>query len=144
MFIADTDALIDFLSGAGEADRIRTELETGRLHTTAIAAFELLAGARGRRQVDAVDNLLAALSILPVDDSAAGRAAVIRRGLSAEGVGIGMADALISGIGLNRNAILLSRNRRHFQRVARLNTWLRLRTAYKTGRYNLPSLFGKR
>ena len=41
MFIADTDVLIDYLRGVGEAERIVIELGTGRLCTTAITTFEL-------------------------------------------------------------------------------------------------------
>jgi tRNA(fMet)-specific endonuclease VapC len=124
MFVADTDVLIDFLSGTGAAGRIRLELETGALGTTAITAFELVSGARDNRQVSAVDRLLEALSILPADASAARLAGEIQRKLAAEGIGIGMADALIGGICLNHNALLLTRNRRHFQRVPGLKLGL--------------------
>jgi tRNA(fMet)-specific endonuclease VapC len=64
--------------------------------------------------------LLAALSCLPLDDPAADRAAQVRRHLEREGVGIGLADSLIAGIVLRHDGILLTRNRRHFERVSGL------------------------
>ena len=117
VFIADTDVLVDFLKGVGEAERIRIELQTGRLCTTTIAAFELWAGAGSHQQIAAVETLLGALSILPLDLSSARRAGEIQRDLARRGAGIGMADSLISGICLEHEAILLTRNQEHYQRV---------------------------
>lgn len=121
MIVADTDVLIDFLAGAEPmAARVATELERGRMCTTAISRFELLAGARSKRQQVAVSRLLAALPTLPLDEPAADRAAQVRQGLESAGATIGMADSLIAGIVLNRESVLLTRNRRHFERVPRL------------------------
>jgi len=117
MFVADTDVLIDFLRGGGEAGRIRIELKAGGLFTTAVTAFELCAGAGSPAQSATVETLLAALTILPLDLAAARRAAGIQRDLARKGEKIGMADSLIGGICLERDAILLTRNRRHYKRV---------------------------
>lgn len=120
MFIADSDVLIDFLRGRGAAARVALELEQG-LATTAISAFELWAGARGGRQERAVEELLAALDVLPLDATSSRRAARVRRALEAQGTTIGMADSLIAGIALERRAVLLTRNVRHFARVEDLS-----------------------
>lgn len=118
MIVADTDVLIDALRGRAPAvERIDLELETGALATTAVTAFELRSGARSRRAAEQVEKLLAALTIVPLDEEAAGRAAEARRRLEAEGRPIGMADYLIAGICLARSAVLLTRNRAHFERV---------------------------
>ena len=117
MFIADTDVLIDFLRGTGQADRIALEIGTGRLCTTAITAFELWAGSDTSRQVAAVESLLDALTILPLDVSCARRAGKIRRDLEHAGSAIGMADSLIAGIAVEKDAILITRNRKHYERV---------------------------
>ena len=117
MFIADTDVLIDFLRGAGQAERVHIELDTGRLCTTAVTAFELWAGARSPQQVAVVETLLGALTILPLDVSGARRAGEVRRELERTGISIGMADSLIAGITLEHGAILITRNRKHYQRV---------------------------
>lgn len=118
MIVADTDVLIDALRGREPMrDRIAAEIQKGALATTAVTQFELLSGASDRRERERVEHLLAALAILPFDDRAAVAAAAARRGLEATGQAIGMADYQIAGICLTRSAPLLTRNRRHFERV---------------------------
>lgn len=117
MFLADTDVLIDFLRGVGDAERIGIELSTGRLCTTAVTAFELWAGSKNPQQAATVEALLAAVTVLPLDISAARRAGEVRRELERTGMEIGMADSLIAGIALDRGAILITKNRKHYQRV---------------------------
>ena len=118
MIVADTDVLIDALRGRDPAaERIHDELGTGALATTAITAFELRSGTRSGKARREVEKLLAALPILPLDDEAADRAAEARRALEADGAPIGMADYLIAGICVTRAAVLLTRNRSHFDRI---------------------------
>ncbi len=117
MILADTDVLIDFLRGAGQADRVELELSHGALATTVVTRFELLAGARSDRQQHAVQDLLGGIPALPLDTAAADEAADIRRELEQRGQCIGMADSLIAGIARSRHLLLLTRNRRHFERV---------------------------
>lgn len=121
MIVADSDVLIDALRGRSPAaERIEVELGTGALGTTAITAFELRSGARSPRAAAQVETLLAALPILPFDEEAAERAAEARRELESAGTPIAMADYLIAGICLARSALLLTRNRAHFERVSGL------------------------
>ncbi|MGK5089290.1 type II toxin-antitoxin system VapC family toxin [Bdellovibrionota bacterium FG-2] len=117
MIIADTDVLIDFLRGKGMADRIAYEIKTGGLHTTAISAFELWAGAKSNQQIAAVETLLSALIIIPLESDSARRSAKVRRELESRNATIGMADSLIAGICLERDGVLITRNTKHFERV---------------------------
>jgi len=118
MMVADTDVLIDFLLGTEPASRrIGLELEHGGLATTVVTRFELLAGARTDPQRRLVAELLAALPCLPLDETGADRAADVRRTLTTRGFDIGMGDSLIAGIVLAHGSVLLTRNRRHFERV---------------------------
>jgi len=119
--VADTDVLIDYLTGQEPAaGRVALELEHGRLHTTAITRAELLRGARSARQRTAVATLLEALDTLPLDAVAADRAGDIARELDSAGQSPAMADALIAGIVVANGGVLLTRNQRHFARVAGL------------------------
>ena len=121
MTVADTDVLIDFLAGAEPAaERVAAELERGSLLTTVITRFELLSGARNSRQENSIRQLLAAVPALDLGDEAADKAAEVRRHLDRSGASIGMADSLIAGIVLVHGAVLLTRNRRHFERVPEL------------------------
>ncbi len=118
MIVADTDVLIDFLQGRNPAaDRIKLELEDSHLAVTAIGRFEILAGTRSKRVEQVVRQLLDAIPCLPVDAAAADRAAAIRRELGQQGADIGMADSLVAGVVLSSGSMLLTRNRRHFERV---------------------------
>lgn len=116
--IADTDVLIDFLAGQEPAaGRIALELESGSLCTTAVTRVALLTGARSPRQVRDIRVLLDSMPTLPLDETAADRAAEVKRDLDRQGLSIGMGDALIAGIVLAHGGVLLTRNDRHFRRV---------------------------
>ena len=118
MIVADSDVLIDYLRRRQPgAAAVVEALRRGQLHTTILNCFELLAGAQSSQPEESVLALLESLSILPLDFEAARKAAEISRELDRLGVGIGMGDILIAGIVLAQGGILLTRNRRHFERI---------------------------
>jgi tRNA(fMet)-specific endonuclease VapC len=118
VIVADSDVLIDFLAGRDPAAaRVEIELGTRSFATTAVSRFELLAGARDKTAEGIVRRLLDSLATLPLERESADRAAAVRRTLDVRGSTIGMADSLIAGIVLTHDAILLTRNRKHFERV---------------------------
>lgn len=122
MIIADSDVLIDFLRGHGEgARRVAIELETRSFGTTAITAFEIRSGARTARQKKSVDTLLEAMTILPFGPEEAHIAAQIREQVESQGQPIGMADYMIAGTCIAADGVLLTRNRKHFERIKGLN-----------------------
>jgi predicted nucleic acid-binding protein len=74
--IADTDVLVDYLSGVNpSADRVAAELDHGSLATTAITRFELLCDARDPRQQAKIRELLTLIPTL-LFDAAADRAEI--------------------------------------------------------------------
>jgi tRNA(fMet)-specific endonuclease VapC len=115
--VADTDVLIDYLAGKGEADTVERLLRRGGLRTTVITRFELLAGGKSAKQLASLLQLLAAIPSLGLDAAAADAASEIHRSLERSGNAISMADCLIAGIAICSNAALLTRNRRRFERV---------------------------
>ena len=117
MTIADTDVLIDYLAGKGEAEAVARLLRCGTLRTTVISRFELLSSAKNPKQLARLVELLGAVPSLGLDDAAADAASEIRRSLERSGNSIGMADSLIAGIVTSNGGTLLTRNRRHFERV---------------------------
>jgi tRNA(fMet)-specific endonuclease VapC len=116
VIIADTDVLIDFLRGRGGAAR-PVELETRSFGTTAITAFELRSGARTSKQREGIDTLLDAMTLLPFGPEEARIAADLRQVLERQGQAIGMADYMIAAVCIANDGILLTRNRKHFERV---------------------------
>ncbi len=118
MILADTDVLIDALRGKEPSrSRVADELEQHTLATSSVTVFELTSGARSEKQADSIAALLDALRILSFDTEAARAAAEIRRHLEGSGLAIGMADYLIAGIAVSRSIPLMTRNRKHFERV---------------------------
>lgn len=118
MILADTDVLIDYLSDIEPvASQVTAHITAEILQTTAITCFELLSGAGENKRGDSARRLVAAISILPLDQAAAVRAATLRRQLEGEGFSIGMADSLIAGIALVNELPLLTRNRKHFEKI---------------------------
>ncbi len=121
MILADTDVLIDYLSGVSPArEQIARLIKARLLETTAVNCFEILSGADEGQQGDAARVLVNVISSLPLDFSAAQHAAAVRRQLDQTGKSIGMADSLIAGIALANDLPLLTRNRSHFSRVPHL------------------------
>jgi tRNA(fMet)-specific endonuclease VapC len=117
MTIADTDVLIDYLANKGEAETVERLLRRGVLRTTVISRFELLSGAKDPKQLARLIQFLEAVPSLALDDAAADAASEIRKSLEKSGKAIGMADSLIAGIVTSNGSALLTRNRRHFERV---------------------------
>lgn len=118
MIIADSDVLIDFLRGRGDgARRVAIGLETRSFGTTAMTAFELRSGARTARQKKYVDALLEAMTILPFGPEEARIAAEARQQVERQGQPIGMADYMIAAVCIAADGVLLTRNRRHFERI---------------------------
>jgi tRNA(fMet)-specific endonuclease VapC len=116
--VADSDVLIDFLTGRGPgAEAVRTALRAGDLVTTVISRFELLSGAQSARQEAKLRLLLERLPALGLDEVAADRVAEVRRSLDRSGEPIGMGDSLVAGIVLANDLALLTRNVKHFSRV---------------------------
>ena len=122
MIVADTDVLIDFLAGSEPiAGVVAESLERGALQTNVITRFELLCGISTPKQERLIKQLLQALPVLPLYGSSSTLGAAIRRDLIARGEDIGMADCLIAGIVLDNGGKLLTRNRRHFEKVEGLD-----------------------
>ena len=68
MIIADTDVIIDYLEGRGSgAEAVSQALRRDQLQTTAVNYFELVSGARRRREQEAILALLESIPVLPLD-----------------------------------------------------------------------------
>ena len=118
MTIADSDVLIETMRGKEPfASIVSRRLADGLLVTTSVSTFKLWAGAKSDSEKERVRKLLAAIEVVPFDESAALQAASARRDLEALGLPIGTADYLIAGVCLSRGMSLLTNNRKHFERV---------------------------
>jgi predicted nucleic acid-binding protein len=101
--LLDTDVLIDHLRG-------RRSLKIGRMAISVVTRTELYAGER--REAPAVEVVLAQIEELEINATIARRAGRIQRD-----TGLKIADALIAATALEKQLPLMTRNRRHFERV---------------------------
>ena len=101
--LLDTDVLIDHIRG-------RRHLDTSDTAISVITRTELFAG--NEREETAVDTLLEDCEEVGVDPRIARRAGRIKRN-----TGLQIADALIAATAVEHQLPLMTRNRRHFERV---------------------------
>ena len=126
----DTDLLIAILRGKEEAYSKVTEIdENGKGATTAINVFEIFFGAhKSKRSVENVQEaskLLNRLHVIPLDSASSRRGAEISAKLSVKGETIDYRDAMIAGIAIENDLVLITRNKSHFNRIKgiKLKTW---------------------
>jgi predicted nucleic acid-binding protein len=126
----DTDLLIAILRGKKEAYNKVTEIdEGGKGATTAINVFEIFFGAhKSERSVENVheaSKLLNRLDVISLDSASSQRAAEISAKLAVKGETIDYRDAMIAGIAIENDLVLITRNKSHFNRIKslKLETW---------------------
>jgi predicted nucleic acid-binding protein len=105
--LVDTDVLVDHLRG-----RRRLSSDTEALGVSVVTRCELFAG---RDEPERLRRFLSPMIELPIDAAIAELAGVTRRR-----TGIPTPDALIAATALLHDLPLMTRNRRHFDRVERL------------------------
>ena len=103
--LVDSDVLIDHLRGA-----TAFAPPAGAASYSVVTRAELFAGRASEEAV--IEQLLAPMRELVLDRAIAERAGRLRRDH-----GVGLADALIAATALAHELELLTRNRRHFERV---------------------------
>jgi len=117
--VVDTDILIDYLRGRGPGAGLLDQLGPRGYLVTAISAFELALGSshgQDRRPVLALLDT----SALGLSPAAGLRSGEILAALRAKGTAIDVRDALQAGICVEANRPLVSKNHRHFARIAEL------------------------
>ncbi len=125
-YIIDTDILIYFLKNVPNTVAKFDEIDPDLLATTMVNYAELLFGAYNSTRID--DNLskirlfLKTLAIIDFDKDAAEKFARLKTDLRKGGNIIPDMDLMIASICLAKNAILVTNNTKHFQRLKDLRT----------------------
>jgi tRNA(fMet)-specific endonuclease VapC len=126
--ILDSDHCVALLRGHLD---LRGRVSPGEeLGVTAISVGELMHGVHKSSRVEEnlarLGVLLAALTVLPYDERAAGRFGRVKAALERAGETLGDLDLQIASVALEHGAPLVTHNRRHFGRVPRLvvEDWL--------------------
>lgn len=112
--LVDTSVLIDVLRGEpAAADVLRTGRTAGPLHASEVTRLEVLAGMRPREEA-ATRGLLAVLTWHPLDEQVADVAGELGRRWLPGNRGIDSADLAIAATAVLLDAVLLTRNVKHF------------------------------
>lgn len=125
MFLLDTNVIVHALNGRVPAIglRLQQELTAGtRLMISSVVIFELRYGIAKSTRREASGRVLDAFlsdgfEIMPFDADDAGEAGNIRATLEAAGKPIGAYDTLIAAQARRRGFVLVTGNRREFERV---------------------------
>jgi tRNA(fMet)-specific endonuclease VapC len=126
----DTNALSDLIRNPGGPMVRRLAAETpDAVCTSIVVACELRFAARRRASAaltQRVEQLLASMVVLPLDEPADEHYADIRAALERAGTPIGSNDLLIAAHARSRGLTLVTHNLREFERVPGLKTadWL--------------------
>lgn len=130
MRVLDTDVCVELLRG-NEVVIAQRQATVDRIATTWITAAELYygaarsAGAEKNRLL--VKRFLAPLRILGLDGSIVERFGTLKASLESQGRRLADFDLLIAATALSRGALLVTGNRRHYERVPglELEDWIR-------------------
>jgi tRNA(fMet)-specific endonuclease VapC len=128
--ILDTDTCVEILRGNhGVIERRAATLDV--VATTWMTACELQYGAARSRAPEEnralVQAFLETLPVIPVDRRAAAHFGRSKAALERAGQRLTDADLLIASVSLSHQAVLITGNRRHFERVEGLEIedWIR-------------------
>ena len=120
-YLVDTDYVVEWLKGRPAAVQLLTSLRPDGLAISHITYGEVYEGIEYGRDRVATEHgfrqFLRGVTILPTTQAIMRRFAQVRGQLRAQGQLIGDMDLLIAATALASNRTLVTRNRRHFDRV---------------------------
>jgi tRNA(fMet)-specific endonuclease VapC len=121
--LLDTDVLSLYLKKGDSgivAGCARHILQYGRLNLSIVTYYEVLSGLRfrdARKQLAGFQAFVSRNTVLPITQGSAALAAEHYARLRTIGTPLDDIDLLIAGIALDQGLVLVTRNRRHFERI---------------------------
>lgn len=116
--VVDTDIIIDYLKKRQPgAELLKKAYLKYRINVTSVTIYELIYGVQKSGKTALINRLLKYVTIIPLDEAAARKAASIHFALRSKGIDIGVKDSFIAGICEAYNMPLLTRNINHFNRI---------------------------
>ena len=128
-YMLDTNICIFTIENKPEHVRDAFNRHHGQLCMSSVSLMELIYGAEKssspERNLAVVEGFSARLEVLPYDEMAATHTGQLRAELALNGTPIGPYDQLIAGHARSRGLIVVTNNRRQFDRVAglRVEDW---------------------
>jgi len=121
--VVDTSVWVEFFAGRRPKELVEA-LENGVVWLPAIVVSELISGAGTAEQREEIGELLQEVAVIETNLEHWIHVGDLRRTLRARGVTVSVPDAHVAQCAIERNAVLLTRDR-VFTRIAN-HTWLRL------------------
>jgi predicted nucleic acid-binding protein len=126
-YLVDTDYVVDWLKGRPDAVQLLTTLRRDGLaisHNTYGEVYEGIEYGQNRTDIErGFRQFLRGVTLLPTTQPIMRRFAQVRGRLRAQGLLIGDMDLLIAATALATNRTLVTRNRRHFDRIPGLTLY---------------------
>jgi predicted nucleic acid-binding protein len=118
-YLIDTDVLVD-VSRNNEAAIDFLDQLNDSWSISIITALELIVGARNKKEVTQIDQLVAVYSAIPLTTEIGNSSYDLLRQF-AKSHGLRVFDSLIAATAIESNLTLLSKNKKHFQMIRNLN-----------------------
>ena len=124
-YLVDSDILIYFLKGKKEAIEILTSIPAQNLYTSRINYTELIYGAYNSARIDEnlkiIEPFLDNFKVLEYSKSSSLIFAKEKARLKKSGNIIADMDLMIASIAIDNDCILITNNKKHFQRIKNLS-----------------------
>ena len=125
-YLIDTDWIIDHLNGIESVTKKLEKFSISGICTSVISVAELYEGVYGSKNyeasLDALETFLEGITVLSIDQGVCKIFGRERNKLRKQGLTIGDFDLLIASICLRYNLILLTNNKKHFEKIDSLKT----------------------
>ena len=118
-YLVDTDVLIDVSRNNDSAMDFLDQLNDS-WSMSIITALELIVGARNKKEVTQIDQLVAVYSAIPLTAEIGNSSYGLLRQF-AKSHGLRVFDSLIAATAIEENLTLLSKNKKHFQMISNLD-----------------------
>ena len=110
--LLDTDVLVDYLRGSGQAVRFLKETQE-HLLVSAVSVAELYAGVKGEEEEAQLASFIASFELVEIDLAIARQGGLFRNQYF-RSHGVGLADGLIAASAVQCDACLITLNQKHF------------------------------
>jgi predicted nucleic acid-binding protein len=118
LYLVDTDVLIDVSRSNDAAIDFLDQLGDS-WSISIITALELIVGARNKKEVAQIDQLVAAYSAIPLTAEIGTSSYDLLRQF-AKSHGLRVFDSLIAATAIDEDLTLVTKNKRHFQMISTL------------------------
>jgi tRNA(fMet)-specific endonuclease VapC len=122
IILIDTSILIDYYRKTDKENSIWISLLRSEytFAVSAITKYEIYSGAT-QTQLNFWDNVFQSIQVMPFDETAADIAVEINKNLKIKRKQIDIADLFIAATAINHNLSIATLNKRHFERIDKLN-----------------------